>query len=188
MGTVIGHLTGEELLDGPAGAAYDDIVRMAAHLAPCDKRAGEKQGLLAALADMRLDPHEELDGYVLATLLAASRVQVTQLLLHLGGDGLTLALEGVDVERLELALDEPARHRIRVVADNGEAHTVGLEHRSSASHERVEDHAVEVVALEVVLRKRPVHELCEGKSAKERLGPPGEPLVHPDDRSVACSR
>ena len=104
MWTSVRRLTWEELLDDPTGAAYDDIVRMTAHLAPSYKRAGEKQGLLPTLADMCLDPHKELDGHVLATLLAAGRVKVAQLFLDLCRNRLAFAHEGVDVELLKLAL------------------------------------------------------------------------------------
>ena len=48
-----------------AVATDENVVRMPAHLAPSDKRAGEGQCLLeVTLADVRLDPHEELDGGV----------------------------------------------------------------------------------------------------------------------------
>jgi hypothetical protein len=70
---------------------------VAAHLAPRDERSREQRRLLATVADVRLDPHEELDRHVTVALLAARRIQLAQLLLHLGGDGLPLTLKRLDV-------------------------------------------------------------------------------------------
>ncbi len=112
-------------------------------------------------------------------------IQVAQFLLDLGGDCLALALERLDVQLLELALQEPAGHRVGVVADYGETQAVGLEQRCPAPHERVEHDAVEIVAPEVVLSERRIDKLRQCKAPKQRPRPPGKPLVDRNDRSIA---
>ncbi|MGH3041811.1 MAG: hypothetical protein ACRDNG_08765 [Gaiellaceae bacterium] len=124
---------------------------MSLHPAAGDQRSRKEQYLLAALADVCLHPEEELDLGIAAALETGRLVEVAHLSLHGASDLLRGELERIHVERLELALADPARERIGVVADDRQAESVGLEQRRAAAHKGIKDDAFEIVTGEVAL-------------------------------------
>ncbi|MGA9762640.1 MAG: hypothetical protein WBQ14_09470 [Gaiellaceae bacterium] len=102
------RLAGKELCNAEAGGADENVVGVPLHPTSSNERAGEEQRLVAAVANVRFDPEEELDGHLVAALLAARYVKITDLILDGLGDLLGGQLERLDIDRFQLALANPA--------------------------------------------------------------------------------
>ena len=92
---------------------------------------------------------------------------------------------GHKVEVLDLLPDDPPRHRVDVPTSDVAPEPVGFDERCPPTHERI-GHALarKRVRPEEQLSDGCLAELGEKKAPEERTGPPGEPLVHGDDRTV----
>src|SRR5262249_22154826 len=104
------------------------LVRVPAKLRRDDLRVGQQRVRAAAvLADVLAYPDEVAHSRLGAAAGAGGRVQVGDPHLDVGDDLLADAGELVRVYVLEFALDDPARHRVRVEADHRHPEARSLE-------------------------------------------------------------
>jgi hypothetical protein len=168
-----------------AGRADQHIQRVALVLG--EQVTGEEVKIFVAVrAFLLLDPEEVFHvGLVGSALEAGGAVQVADLLLkclHQLGCGFSVFLQ---VQVFDLAVDDPPRHGVDVVAQHVAPHPISLDQRGSAPHEGVCDgDSLEVIGGEKCFFKRPVAVFGEDQSPEQGSRTAGEPLVHGDDWPV----
>lgn len=184
-GASAGMLAVSHLVQVAAGVADHHVQRVAFVLG--QQVAGEKVEPFPAVAALVLFHPEEVFhvGMVGAALVAGGAVEWADLLfqrLHQAGSGSAVRPK---VQVLNLPVNDPPRHGVDVVPQHITPHPVGLDEGRAATHEGVGDgEPIEVISGEEGLLERLVAVFGEEQPPEQGPRPPGEPLVHGDDRPV----
>ena len=101
------------------------------------------------------------------------------------GSGIRRLVIGLQIQMLDFLFDDPIRHGVDIEADHVATQAVRFQKRRSAPHERIGDPEVlQVVRSVKGLAKRKAREFGKQQSPEQGPRPPGEPLMHRDDRPV----